>query len=299
MKGLQLLLLFITCSLISCTKEEIIYENEHIDVVIEGNEVPPYSGVTSIQIEGYVNRLFIDLLGREPSITERTEAKNHLKSNDLTEGAREFILNQLMNSNEYYQRFFTIHSGELLDGITSQDITNGISTFSILYNNAVIGGNTSLAQYYQNGSEKLIALEQAINDYSIGLVSVDLFFARLIDNHFFDNINMGSENFAIGSFEGLFNRLPTEAELEASIEMIDGFSAQLLLRDGNGKDDFIKIVTTVPEFYQGLTIDIYNQLLARNPDSQEMSNGTIILSSTSDYKAVQKIVLISDEYAGF
>lgn len=299
MKGLQLLLLFITCSLISCTKEEIIYENEHIDVVIEGNEVPPYSGVTSIQIEGYVNRLFIDLLGREPSITERTEAKNYLKSNDLTEVAREFILNQLMNSNEYYQRFFTIHSGELLDGITSQDITNGISTFSILYNNAVITGNTSLAQYYQNGSEKLIALEQAINDYSIGLVSVDLFFARLIDNHFFDNINMGSENFAIGSFEGLFNRLPTEAELEASIEMIDGFSAQLLLRDGNGKDDFIKIVTTVPEFYQGLTIDIYNQLLARNPDSQEMSNGTIILSSTSDYKAVQKIVLISDEYAGF
>ena len=299
MKGLQLLLLFITCSLTSCTKEEIIYENEHIDVVIEGNEVPPYSGVTSIQIEGYVNRLFIDLLGREPSITERTEAKNYLKSNDLTEVAREFILNQLTNSNEYYQRFFTIHSGELLDGIASQDITNGIATFSILYNNAVIAGNTSLAQYYQNGSEKLIALEQAINDYSIGLVSVDLFFARLIDNHFFDNINMGSENFAIGSFEGLFNRLPTEAELEASIEMIDGFSAQLLLRDGNGKDDFIKIVTTVPEFYQGLTIDIYNQLLARNPDSQEMSNGTIILSSTSDYKAVQKIVLISDEYAGF
>jgi hypothetical protein len=299
MKNLHLLLLLIICSLFSCTKEEIIYENEHINVIINDNDAPPYSGITSIQIEGYVNRLFIDLLGREPSVTERTQTKDYLKSNDLTTEARAFVLNQLMTSNEYYQRFFTVHSGKLLDGITEQDITNGIATFNILYNNAVTAGNAPLAQYYQKGQVKLTSLQQAISDYSINLISIDQFFARLIDNPFFDDINMGSENFAIGSFEGLFNRLPTETELTASIEMVDGFSAQLLLKDGNGKDDFIKIVTTVPEFYQGLTIDIYNQLLARNPDSPEMSEGTIILSSTSDYKAVQELVLISDEYAGF
>ena len=296
---LLLLLLLIICSSISCIKDEIIYENEHINVVIENNDAPPYSGITSIQIEGYVNRLFIDLLGREPTITERTQTKDYLKSNDLTEEAREFVLNQLMVSNEYYQRFFTIHSGELLDGITDQDINNAIATFNILYNNAISANEPLLAQFYQNGLIKLTDLKQAISDYSTNLISVNDFFYRLIDNPFFDDINMGSENFAIGCFEGLFNRLPTESELDASIEMIDGFSAQLLLKDGNGKDDFIQIVTTVPEFYQGLTIDIYNQLLARNPDSQEMSNGTILLSSTSDYKAVQKIVLTSDEYAGF
>ena len=187
----------------------------------------------------------------------------------------------------------------MLDGITEQDINNAIASFNILYNNAITAGNAQLAQYYQSGQIKLTALEQTINDYSIGLISIDQFFARLIDNPFFDNINMGSENFAIGCFEGLFNRLPTEAELNASIEMVNGFSAQLLLKDGNGKDDFIEIVTTVPEFYQGLTVDIYNQLLARNPDSEEMSEGTILLSSTGDYTTVQKIVLVSDEYAGF
>ena len=299
MKSLQLLILLVICSLFSCTKDEIIYENEHINIVIEDNDPPPYTGITSVQIEGYVNRLFIDLLGREPSITERTQAKDHLKSNELTAESRDFILNQLITSDEYYQRFFTIHSGKLLDGITEQDINNAIASFNILYNNAITAGNAQLAQYYQSGQIKLTALEQTINDYSIGLISIDQFFARLIDNPFFDNINMGSENFAIGCFEGLFNRLPTEAELNASIEMVNGFSAQLLLKDGNGKDGFIEIVTTVPEFYQGLTIDIYNQLLARNPDSEEMSEGTILLSSTGDYTTVQKIVLVSDEYAGF
>lgn len=299
MKGLQLLLLLIVCSLASCTKEEIIYENEHINVVIEDNDAPPYSGITSIQIEGYVNRLFIDLLGREPSITERTQARNYLKSNDLTEASREFILNQLMSSNEYYQRFFTIHSGELLDGITDQNINQSIAFFNVLYNNAVTAGDAQLAQFYQNGLTKLTALQQAISDYATGLISINDFFYRLIDNPFFDDINMGSENFAIGCFEGLFNRLPTESELESSINMIDGFSAQLLLKDGNGKEDFMQIVTTVPEFYQGLTIDIYNQLLARNPDSQEMSNGTILLSTNGNYQAAQKVILVSDEYAGF
>jgi hypothetical protein len=301
MKQIQLLSLItiICCLFIACTKDEIIYQNEHINVVIEDNEAPPYSGITSIQIESYINRLYIDLLGREPTVSERMQARDYLKSNNLTATAREFVLNQLMATNEYHERFFTIQSGELLNGINTQDINNAMAFYTLLYNNATTANNILLMQFYQNEINRLTNLDQAISNYSIGQISINDFFASFINNPFFDDINMGSENFVIGSFEGLFKRLPTSAELAAGIQMVDGFSAQLLQKDGSGKGDFIDIMTTTPEFYQGLTINIYRQLLARDPNSQEMNNGTLSLSANGDYQLLQKEVLKSDEYARF
>lgn len=300
MKELRLLLLFGIILSASCTKQEIIYQNEHINVVVEDNEAPPYSAVTTIQIEGYVNRMFIDLLGREPSITERDNITQTLKNGELSSTVRENVLTQLMATPEYYQRFYTIQSDKLLDGVLTTEVTNFANLFTNLYNQEVANnGNTSLAQIYLTLATKLTDLQNAGADYANGLISVNEFFARMIDNFIYDEINMGSENFVIACFEGLFHRQPTETELEEGITMVDGFSAQLLFLDGNTKDDFVEIVTSTPEFYQGLMIDIYRQLLARDPNSQEMGEGTLELTNTGDYQAAQRSVMILDEYAGF
>ena len=299
MKRIQLLLLFGLFAASSCTKQEIIYQNEHVNVVIEDNEAPPYSGITTIQIEGYVNRMYIDLLGREPNLAERTEIVNALKNENLSAAIRTTVLTQLMSTPEYYDRFYTIYSDALLDGVLEIEVNNFATIFTNLYNQAVANGETTLAQIYLDLVTGLTDLLNAKQDYADGLISVNAFLARMVNNFIYDEINMGSENFVIACFEGLFNRQPTETELESGITMVDGFSAQLLLKDGNTKDDFVEIMTTVPEFYQGLVIDIYLQLLSRQPDSQEMGNGTITLSQNSDYQAVQRSVMITDEYAGF
>lgn len=52
--------------------------------------------------------------------------------------------------------------------------------------------------------------------------------------------------------------------------MVSGNSAQVFFQDGNNQNGFINIIMNTAEFYQGLSIDIYNQLLVRQPDSQEM-----------------------------
>ncbi|HOY29297.1 MAG TPA: hypothetical protein PLR96_10010, partial [Flavobacteriales bacterium] len=44
-------------ALVACKKEEL--------VVRPDNEAPDYDGVASVVVRNYVNRLFIDLLGRE------------------------------------------------------------------------------------------------------------------------------------------------------------------------------------------------------------------------------------------
>lgn len=298
-RGALLLLLFFLVGNYSCTKKEIIYENEHIEVVIDGNEPPPYSGVTTVQIQGYINRMYIDLIGREPTAAERESDVQYLKNNDLSDNAREFVLSQLMSSGDYYKRFSTIYKSELLDGVTDMVIQGQAALLNSFYDIAVNAGDLTLAQVYLRAFDKMIALQNAPTNYQNGTISINEFFAILIDNPIFDDINMGSENFVNACFEGLLKRLPTETELNAGISMVDGFSAQLLLTDGNGKTDFINILTTVDGFYEGLTIDIYQLLLARAPNSQEMGVGTIELATTGNYQMVQKKVMKTDEYAGF
>ena len=50
------------------------------DVLIPGNKQPDYSGVPTIKVENYVNRLFIDLLGREATDSERIRSVVSLRS---------------------------------------------------------------------------------------------------------------------------------------------------------------------------------------------------------------------------
>ncbi len=300
MKGLSLLLLLLfLVGNYSCTKKEIIYENEHIEIVVDGNEPPPYSGITTVQIQGYVNRMYIDLIGREPTAAEREDATQYLKTHQLSDDAREDILHQLMITNDYFKRFTTIYKSELLDGVTNLDIQGRVALLNSLYDIAVNAGDLTLAQLYLREFDRMITLQNASSNYQNGTISINDFFAALINNPIFDDINMGSENFVNACFEGLLKRLPTETELNAAVSMVDGFSAQLLLTDGNGKTDFTNILTTVDEFYQGLTIDIYQLLLARLPNSQEMGTGTIELKTTKNYQMLQKKVMKTDEYAGF
>ena len=103
----------------------------------------------------------------------------------------------------------------------------------------------------------------------------------------------------LACFENCLKRLPTEAELAAGVEMVNGFPAQMLLRDGSSKTDFLDIMLSVDAFYEGLAIDIYRQLMAREPNSEEMGAATQELSSTNNYQAIQKNAMQTDEYAGF
>ncbi len=81
--------------------------------------------------------------------------------------------------------------------------------------------------------------------------------------------------------------------------MVDNNPAILFMKDGDSKGDYISIVTTNHEFYEGLVIKAYSQLLLRDATSQELTIGTSILELSNDYPAFQKQLMKSIEYAGF
>ena len=289
--------------LVSCTEKETILEKTHTNEVITDNTAPPFSGVSSVQISNYVNKTFIDLLGREPSLDTLDLFVNTLKVADFSEVAREDVLLTLMFSqrykNEYYNRFHDIYTTDYLGRVTEEEIDGGILLFTTFYDAAIQQGEELLAQLYQQLINQLIELKAAKDDYSSQAISINEYMRRLCTNFIYDEINMGSENFVISCFENFLKRLPTETEKASGITMVDGFSAQLLLQDGNTRADFTQIILNNLGFYEGLVIDAYRLLLAREPSSEEMGRETEIIRNDRDFQALQRRIMLSPEYAGF
>ena len=110
---------------------------------------------------------------------------------------------------------------------------------------------------------------------------------------------MGSTNFVLASFENLFFRLPTVAELDAGVLMANGLSSALFLEVGNSRDDFVEICTNYKEFYEGMVRSAFSLFLLRQPTSIEMESYTQSFIADSDLQKLQKELLKSKEYAGF
>ncbi|MFK7771950.1 MAG: DUF4214 domain-containing protein [Saprospiraceae bacterium] len=287
---LMLLMVFI----FSCKKDTVL-EN----IIIEDNTAPPYNEVTTVQIQNYVNKIYIDLLGREPLESELNSSASELKSNSLSDASREQLLTNLMESEEYYKRFYEIYQTSYLPGVTNGELDLTILIYEVERDQAIQNGNNTLVQLYNLELDLMYALRNARVDYQNGEITINEFMSRITRNQFYEEINMGAENYVLSCFENFLKRTPTDAQLIASVNMVEGNPAQVFFQDGNNQNDFINILMNTAEFYQGLSIDIYNQLLVRLPDSQEMVDTIFIFDETQDYQSVQRLVMKSDEYAGF
>ncbi len=65
---------------------------KEVEIQINGNKTPKYDDVPTIHVENYINRLFIDLLGREPTDTERDSLTKKLKDSQLSTLCRDSIV---------------------------------------------------------------------------------------------------------------------------------------------------------------------------------------------------------------
>ncbi len=280
----------------SCKKEKITtYEN----LIVGGNTPPNYEGVSQTQIEIYVGKLYIDLLGVQATQAEIDAHSSYLKNSDLRMGARDTLIDQLLVKDEYYDRLYNNAKGKFLEGITDFQLTQEIASQSaiivLLYSN----GDTLNAQVVELFRDKLLYLEDADSLYKNNVISVNKFYSAFCDNSFFDDINMGSLNFVQACFESYFMRPASLSETDNGVRMVDGESRIVLLKNGNSKDDFIRIITESDEFYQGLVIDNYRGFLSRDPTSTESYTATLNFKTSNNLAEMQKSILKTDEYAGF
>lgn len=290
-------LILILLLAIACKKEttEILHEN----VVVEGNQPPQHTAVATLTIENYITKLYIDLIGLEPDISTMNNHVQQLKDNDLSETVREQIITDLQDERAYYQQFWNRTASDMLDGVTDPEMQDQINTFLFIIQQSKANGDTLNAYYFEQEVAKLSNVLAATTDWQNGIIDIRGFYKRFALNYFYDEINMGSENFVIASFENLLGRLPTASELDNGVTMVDGFPSQVLRVDGNDKIDLVDILTNSNEFYERLVIRTYQQLLTRDPSTGELSLGAAQVQATKDLKSLQVELLKSKEYAGF
>lgn len=280
-------------------------------ITVKDNNPPPYSATPTIVVENYVNRLFIDLLGREPTQSELSSEVTNLKNNGLDKNTRTQLIEKLQFSETfivgdtsykqaYYRRMYDLFKNRFIEGATLEEINQrkGNYEFALLQdsltgNTAGVETNRRIIQIFQ----RLIDAEKQYRDKSIDIREV-LF--RMVYNPIYDEINMNTFNFIRASFNDLFFRYPTDAEYNLIFPSIETNSAGAVFGQGcNNKEEYTRILVNSRECQENLIRWSYKTLLARDAQSAEVYEAMKDFYTSENLQKIQKDILITDEYAGF
>lgn len=300
--GLVISLLYVLL-LAGCTKT--------VEKVVPGNTAPWYAGIPTVLVENYVNRLFIDLLGREPIDSEMVIYVNFLKDSSLSINSRQQLVQQLQFDTApaagdsayqsiYFKRLYEQMKVRLIEGASDGYLRGEIS---ILRQSALVdslNGDSSAMFRKQAEMLKYERILQSQWDYRYGSINLDSMCSFMVNNAVYDFINMNSFNFINATFDNLYFRYPSQSEFTRAYVMVEASNpASLFGLGGTNKQEYIQIIVAQREFWQGLVIWGYKTMLARDPNTAEVYQAMQALLTDRDFHSVLRNILITDEYANF
>lgn len=282
--------------------------------VIPDNNAPHYDEVPTAVIQNYVNRMYIDLIGREPLDVEMVRDVDYLKENELTTESRDSVLRMLQlntdyidgdssYSRAYHRRFYDISKVRLLEGASDAVLNQrrGIARFAAIVdstNGDSVGYDENMFRVQKY--EAVLRSDWLYFSDSTGIYDFrDMYFA-MIYNGIYDVINMNTFNFINATYDDLFYRFPTQEEYDNSFNMIEfNLSGTIFQQSGQNKVDYCNILLDTREFYEGMIRWAYLSLLAREPTTVELSENMDYFFANHDLQRVQRVIMSSDEYANF
>ena len=296
---------YIICFLIlvsSCKKDTL---------VIDDNNPPVYSAIPTVLIENYINRIYIDLIGREPLDSEMEIDVQYLRDNDVSIESRDSLIYKLqfdtlyIEGDEsykfaYFHRIYDMVKVRLIEGASNGDISFYMSNHYADYEVDSVAGNLIEAQKHLLKYYRLSAIIDSELDYYNNIIDIKEMHKRMIYNSIYDQINMNTFNFVNAAFDNLLFRYPTQNEFNNSYFMIeDNQPFSIFGYSGSNKLDFTNLICDSREFYEGIIQWTYLTMLARIPTSIErdflMNNFYI----TTDFQKLQRFIMTTDEYAHF
>ena len=289
-------------ALSACDKEKVVPDNQ----------IPYYGEVSTVVIENYVNRTFIDLIGREPLDTEMVSFTMFLQENQLSAASRDSMANTLQNdltpregevsyNFAYHHWFYEKAKGRFFrEKAADSDFLDQISQLeSTIYKDS-LSGDTSNAPFMRKEIEKLQFVLDCDDLYRNGEIIVPDIMGAMINNSIYDFLNMNTFNFINASFDHLFYRYPTTQEFNAAFNIIEYNEAGIFMgQNAENKDDYIAILKNSRELYNGIITWTYKTLLVREPTTGEMAAAMQDLYLTNDLKKLERQIITSDEYAQF
>jgi len=294
--------LFIVLFISSCKKDADIISN---------NDAPYYGETSTLLLENYVNRIYIDLIGREPLDTEMDSDVQYLRDAEVTLESRDSLIYKLQFDTTfiegdssykfaYYHRMYDMVKVRLVEGASNAYIGQDLYVYYQGYvidsvNGNMLDANKKLLEYHKLNNVLIAELQ-----YYNGIIEINEMHRRMIYNSVYDKINMNTFNYINATFDNLLFRYPTQYEFNEVYLMINDNTAQIVLgSSGNNKENFSSIICTSREFYEGVIIWAYGTLLAREPSTQEIDILMQNFYQNHDFQWVQRQIMKTDEYAHF
>lgn len=299
----RLSILFLCAALFSACKKD--------PELIPDNNSPYYSEVSDLLIENYINRVYIDQIGREPFNSEMNSERETLKGADLSFEAREamilnlqtntdFIAGDISYKHAYYNRLYEQGKARFMEAASNAEIQEVMGPIAAGILPDSLNGNWEGVYNRRQELAKLQAVLNSEEKYMNGEIEIKELCAAMVNNAVYDEINMNTFNFVNATFDNLFFRFPTQQEFYAGFDMIEyNQPANLLGFSGQNKDEYVDILVNSREFYEGLIVWSYQLLLAREPSTGETNELMTDLYEDHDLQKVQREIMITDEYAHF
>jgi len=285
----------------SCKPEEIVFPD---------NPVPPYDEISTILVQNYVNRMYIDLIGREPTDLEMERDVELLEADSLSFEIRLAVMNELMAGTDsldgttyrtlYHEKLYTDLKARFLEGASDAILNERYGLARGMAITDSLNGNWEGYAINQANAERLLAVLECAVDLELEEIDVREACARMMWNDIYDQINMNSFNFVNASFDDLYQRFPTQSEFDVAYEIVEynlpnlifGFSA-------NDKPSFIEALVWNPEWNEGMVRWQFRTFLARDPSDAEVLEAVNEFALNGKTADIQRYILRSDEYAGF
>ncbi len=287
-------------------------------VTFSNNTIPDYDEVPTLLVENYVNRLYIDLIGRSPTNDEMSRDVNSLESDHLSFESRGNLVDNLMNgtaavegdttySHAYSQKFYDDNKARFLDGISEAEVFEQYYLYYYISVQDSMSGNMLAYELNRETSNNVRRVIDVKTQVRSGQITNDEICRRMCFNVIYDDLHMGSFNFINATFDDLFFRYPTDEELDEAFEPIEqvpsaedpDLTGYLFGQNFSNKTEYLQMLTSTQEFAEGMIRWAYIALLSREPATAEIFGKLSTYNNGHNIKAIQKSILITDEYAGF
>jgi len=300
---LQVLFLILGMLFFSCSKDK--------NVVFDNNKPIDPEGQPTIVVKNYVNRLFIDLLGRAPTDIELNKFTELLKTNELNEETRLAIIHTLQSDSVeihndgtykdvYYYNFHNTIKAKCLAGATDAELSDGLGNISFSIKSARLLGDSLRVYADSLALMRLLNIVNAQIEYKTKKIDIRNYFEYALNNNVYDEINMNSFNFVNASFDDLFGRFPTKTEFFQAYEIIEYNRSGFLFGGAAvNKNEYCKLLTNSIAFSEGVLKWQFVSLFAREATSLDMIKYISQFHATKDVQWLQKQILKTNEYANF
>lgn len=286
-------------------------KTEQVKKTYDGNDALSPGSVPTVKVENYVNRLFIDLLGRVPTQAEMNLEVARLKEEKLSKDARLNLIVRLQSSDTfvegdssykkaYYQRVYDMVKSRLCEGAADGEFTRYVGLAEFALTIARLEGDSVAVFQALEQIDRNARIPESRDAYRFGSITLNEMYARMLDNNVYDFINMNTFNFVNASFDDLFYRFPTKKEFETAFSIIETNKQGALMGGfASNKREYCLLLCNSDEFYEGIIKWVYQNLLGREPRTEETAALFDSFKSTGDLPSLQQKILITDEYANF